>query len=243
MVEEKYTTEQLVTRWEDRREIKNLLGKYVVSHLLKKEPAMFESFWSKEQDICLGVNEGWFAGADAIRGYYDALDTHTRAVRDLLMQLFPEQVKGKTAEELYGIGDFPLRSTTNSVIEIAADGRTAKGMWHCFGKPVVVDERGPLSHWLFATYCVDFIKEDGQWRIWHMMYLEDINAVTGRNWSKNENPYPELPEFAALKAVTPPRPNAPAVLRQRYTVDRPFTRLPRVPEPYDTFAETFSYGM
>lgn len=238
-----FTTEQLAQRWEDRRAVKNLLGKYVVSILLKREPTMFECFWSKKEDICLGINEGWFAGREAVKGYYEALDKRNIAVRDLLVSLFPEKAAGKTPEELYGIGVFDVMSTTNSVIEIAADGQTAKGMWHGFGKPVDVTEKGPLSYWILGTYCVDFILEDGQWKLWHMMYLEDVHAPTGHNWSLNENPYPDLPEFAPLAAVEKPRPNVPVALRRRYSADRPFTKLPDFPKPYNTFAETFSYGM
>ncbi len=244
MVKEKFSTEELVTRWEDRRTVKNLLGKYVVSFLLKREKTMFDDFWSRREDVCLGINEGWFSGAAAIRGYYDALDKRAVAVRDKLVSLFPEKAEGKNPEELYGIGIFDLRSTTNSVIEIASDGETAKGMWHCFGKPVDVNEYGPLSYWIFATYCVDFIKEDGVWKIWHLQYLEDIHAPTGHNWSLGEMPYPVLPEFASLAQEIPKlTPNVPVVLRKRYSVNRPFTPLPAVPVPYDTFSETFSYGM
>ena len=31
-------------------------------------------------------------------------------------------------------------------------------------------------------------------------------------------------------------------VRPLYSVDRPLTEAPRIPEPYDTFANTFSYG-
>ena len=31
-------------------------------------------------------------------------------------------------------------------------------------------------------------------------------------------------------------------VRALYSADRPLTAAPRIPEPYDTFANTFSYG-
>lgn len=243
MVKRHFSTEQLTERWEDRRAVKNLMGKYVVSFLIKKERDMFKTFWSERDDICLGIGEGWFSGPEAVSGYYMAIDERNIAVRDLLMELFPEKAGGKSEEELYGIGVFDLSSITNSVVEIASDGETAKGMWHCFGRPVDVTERGPLSYWVFGTYAADFIKEDGQWRLWHVQYLEDIKSPNGYNWSEGKNPYPPLPEFAPLAEVKVPTPNVPVVLRERYSVNRPFAKLPDFPEPYDTFAETFSYGM
>ena len=40
-----------------------------------------------------------------------------------------------------------------------------------------------------------------------------------------------------------PEPTVKAVLMENYYTDRPFTKSPKVPEPYETFADTFSYGM
>ena len=54
--------------------------------------------------------------------------------------------------------------------------------------------------------------------------------------------FPEMPEFAAMADVAVAGPNEPRELRTLYTGARPFTKLPKVPEPYDTFANTFSYG-
>lgn len=240
---DRYSTEQLVTRWEDRREIKNIMSKHAVSFLIKKEDEILDTLWSSRDDICLGVNEGWYDGRDAVKSYYDSFVQRNIAVRDVLMELFPEKVAGKTPEELYGIGVFDLLSVTNGVVEIADDGETAKGMWFVFGKPIKIDERGPVSHWIFGTYCADFVKEGDAWKLWHLTYLRDIDNPTGADWSIQENPYPELPEFAKLKDVKIAAPNKPMVLRELYSKDRPFTKLPPIPEPYETFADTFSYGV
>lgn len=240
---ERFTTEQLAGRWEDRRDVKNLMGKYVTSLLLKREKAMFQSFWSQRDDICMGVNEGYYQGREAIKGFYETIDKYTVTTRDLLVKLFPKETEGKTLDELYGIGPFELRSINNPVIEIATDGETAKGMWGCYGNVTNVTTRGPVSHWIFAAYAADFIREGDEWRLWHLLYLEDVNSPAGHSWAEAENPYPELPEFAPLADVALPEPNVKQVVREHYSVNRPFTRLPRIPEPYDSFAETFSYGI
>jgi hypothetical protein len=239
----RFTTEQLVDRWEDRRDIKNLMGKYVTSLLLKKEKTMFESFWSRKDDICLGVNEGYYHGRGAIKAFYETIDRYTAATRDLLVKLFPKETAGKTPDELYGIGPFEFKGISNAVIEIATDGETAKGMWSCFGMSTTVTTRGPVSYWIFGTYAADFNREGDEWKIWHLLYLEDVNSPAGHSWAEDKNPYPELPEFAPLANMALPEPNIRNVLRKRYSVNRPFTRLPRIPEPYETFSKTFSYGM
>jgi len=239
----RFTTEELVGRFEDRRDIKNLMGKYVTSLLLKREKAMFKDFWSTKPDICMGVNEGFYQGPDAIKEFYEKIDVYTAATRDLLVKLFPKETEGKTLEELYGIGPFEDRTVNNPVIEIATDGETAKGMWGCLGMVTDVTTRGPVSHWVCGTYAADFIRESDEWKIWHLLYLEDINSPTGHNWSEGTNPYPELPEFAPLADIPLPEPNVKEVVRERYHVNRPFTKLPQIPEPYDSFDGTFSYGI
>ena len=45
------SAEELVGRWEERREIKNLMGRYAVSFLLKKEASMFSDFWAAREDV------------------------------------------------------------------------------------------------------------------------------------------------------------------------------------------------
>jgi len=164
-----FTTEQLIGRWEDRRDVKNLMGKYAASLLLKKEKTIFENFWSSRNDICMGVNEGYYQGPEAIKGFYETIHNYTAAIRDVLMKIFPNETEGKTMEELYGIGPFEYKAINNSVVEIAGDSQTAKCMWSCFGNMTDVTTRGPVSHGIFGTYAADFIKEDEKWKIWHLL--------------------------------------------------------------------------
>ena len=52
-----YSTEELVSRWEDQRYMKNLMGKYANCMILNKEHEMFERFWSKKrEDLCLSLS-------------------------------------------------------------------------------------------------------------------------------------------------------------------------------------------
>ena len=58
-----------------------------------------------------------------------------------------------------------------------------------------------------------------------------------------ENPYPDLPEFSELAQEPSPAPTVAVELAQLYHANRPFVRSPKIPEPYRTFSETFSYGV
>jgi hypothetical protein len=219
------------------------MGKYVVSFLLKRETTMFETFWSQREDVCLGENNGWYVGAQDIQKFFAAKDQHTRRVRDLLTELYPQQAEGKTPEELYGIGILEDRTITNCVLEIAQDGATAKGMWCEFASVTDVSVKGPLSHWVMGYYAADFIREDGGWKIWHLQHLRMVDSPCSQNWSAKENSYPDLPEFSSLAEETFATPTVETELAHLYHADRPFEKTPRIPEPYDTFSETFSYGL
>ncbi len=232
--------EQL-SRWEDRREIQNLMGKLSAHYVLRKEEDAIR-YWSRRDDICLGVNDGWYAGRDAICAYYAAFHARTALQSRLIAAAFPEQAAGKTEEELYGVGMMSYKPLDTAVIVVADDGMTAKGLWYCRGSYSELTPGGPVAFWEWAWFAVDFIWEEGAWRIWHMLNVQEVNAPCGRHWGEPyELPSP-VPEFAAVAEFKLPEPNIKAVNRVLYSAARPFTRTPRLPEPYATFSETFSYG-
>lgn len=236
--------EHLVERWEDRRDVKNQMGKYVHYLLLKKEADIVEDLWSKRDDICYGVNEGWYVGREEVKNYYGWFPGYTAKVAACLKERFPEKLGDKTDEEIFGVGLQELKSVSNYVIEVAEDGQTAKAFCCIFGFNTTVDTRGPISNWILGTVCADFVYEDGLWKILHMQYLEDVNAVSGTDWgAKEPKTFPDLAEFESLRGLVPPGPSKAEVLHERYSGTRGATLMPRLPEPYTTFAETFSYGL
>jgi hypothetical protein len=90
---------------------------------------------------------------------------------------------------------------------------------------------------------VDFVLEGTEWRIWHMQYVNDVDCTCGQSWGKPPVAYPDLPEFAPLGQFQYPAYTVKTPLRALYTPDRPLTEAPQIPEPYETFAKTFTYGV
>ena len=171
----RFNTEELVGRFEDRRDVKNLAGKYVMSLLLKKEPTILKDLWSARDDISLGVDDGYYAGRDALAAYYASIDAATKKKAQVLKEVFPEDLGEYSDEKLYGRGPMEIRSLDNAIIEIADDGETAKAFFYVFGLVTDISERGPVSNWVLGSCCFDFIREDGVWKIWHVLYLEDVD--------------------------------------------------------------------
>lgn len=244
MQNRQFSMEELTQRWEDQRAIKNLMGKYANCLILNLEGEMFDKFWAKtREDICLGFNNGWYNGAESVGGYYAASRARNALVASLLQKRFPDKLGSLNEEELYGIGPFKVRPLACPVIEVASDGETAKGLWCCQGAYNEIGVSGPMAYWTWGYFAVDFVREQGGWKIWHLQYLNDIDAICGQSWGKPQEEYPALPEFAPLGEFKMPEPNVPATLREYYSPRRPLTPAPRIPEEYDTFSETFSYGV
>lgn len=237
------TTLELTERFEDRREIKNLMGKYVASLILKREGTIFADFWSKEADVCLGFNNGFYKGPEAIKGYYAAVAEATALKGKVLQKKFPEQLGSLSDQELYGTGPYDAKPLTSPYIVEAEDQKTAKALWMVQGIDTDITTAGPVTYWTWGYFAADFIKEDGQWKFWHLQYIEDIHHLSGQNWGAPEVPYPDLPEFAALKDISIPAPNVPTQVREYYSADRNYTAALQIPVAYNTFAETFSYGV
>ena len=238
-----FTTEELVQRWEDQRALKNLMGKYANCLILNREQEIFGLFWSEADDICLGFNDGWYVGPEAVAGYYQACRDRNALVASLLQKKFPDQLGGKSAEEIYGVGPFKVKPLSSPVIEVSADGKTAKGLWHCQGAYNDVETCGPVANWTWGYFAVDFRREADGWKIWHLSYTNDVDCICGQSWGKEKQPLPDLPEFAPLAEFCYPAYTVQAAVRTLYTPDRPHTDAPAIPEPYTTFAETFSYGI
>lgn len=238
------STEALVAEFEDRREIKNLMAKYITSLMLNRDKDLFEQFWSQSAaDVCLGFNDGWYVGQEAVSGYYSALGQKLKLTARLLKERFPEKLSGQTEEELYGIGPFEAKPVTNPYVVVAEDRKTARGVWMSQGADTEIEVYGPLSRWTWGVYACDFIYEDSQWRFLHMQYLEDVNHIMGQDWTREPVFPAEKPEFSALRSFRLPPYTVKTENRPLYTIHRRYTPLPELPVPYKTMTPENSYAI
>lgn len=239
-----FTLEQQVDRWEDQRDIKNLMGIYVNYIIMNDDAKVFADLWAQEKDdVAYGENAGWYVGPKAVAGYYQAVYERNVLVAELLQKKFAHEIGNRSAEENFGIGTFRDFPVTNPVIEIAADGETAKGLWYCWGSHAKIAAEGPTSNWTWGYYAADFVRENDKWKIWHLQFTNDVDARCGTNWGKPAEELPKLAEFAPLDDFKMPAHTIETTVRPSYSAVRPLTGCPRIPEPYETFADTFSYGV
>lgn len=240
-----FTTEELADRWMDLREIQNMMGKYVYYKQLKDEIKLVDDFWSARDDISLGLNNGYYTGREAVSGYYRAVDENTKIRTEHMKNLFPKHFKDKSLEEMHGVGSIEVDALTTCVLELAEDGETAKGLWYVLGEDTNIHPEGPYSYHGYGYIAGDFIREGDDWKAWHLLDVVDLNTPVGVNWTKPFDAPEVLPEFAALgdKLKALPEPTVKTCIHEVYRVDRPTAPLVRIPEPYVSFSDTFSYGI
>lgn len=71
-----------------------------------------------------------------------------------------------------------------SIIEVAGDGRTAKGVWISPGFETAAEDGEGQGMWAWSEYGVDFIQEDdGQWKIWKMKVYPLFQAPYDTCWT------------------------------------------------------------
>ena len=179
-----------------------------------------------------------------------------------LQQAYPELANVEFKGSNVG-GEFAMHTSTTPIIEVAGDGKTAKGVWyspgiglmpHVSGKSVEV---GGIFFW--EKYAGDFVKENGAWKIWHLgMYYDFAPSLPTSMTSSLGNGVPSgqpgasggippgdnrekgeklTPEEIAKGGMLPSPYSYPA-----WSPTRRNLIVPKFPEAYYTFSETFSYG-
>ena len=238
-----YTAQEMADRCLIIREVQNVVGKVAHCDMLSDYDLVYPQFWSQGEDVCLGFNDGYFKGADAVKGYYAQKLENAKKLTKLVMEKWKdhEKVKGKTEEEMFGAGYVKGTDMHSPIIEVAEDMKSAKALWQFQAADTRITSRGPLSIWKIGYMAADLVEEAGEWKIKNLLYAVDIDHPCAEPWTEPSK-YPELEEYAAF-AIPEPEPNVKAEVYQAYRVDRPYQAPPRMPEPYTTLAETFSYGI
>ncbi|MGF6935530.1 hypothetical protein OKW41_004692 [Paraburkholderia sp. UCT70] len=191
------------------REIQNLMGAYTVNHLPKNMHDHIELFAMNMPDVSVEVGD---------RGVYVGPD----ALRTLFGKQFSMDLKGNML----------IHYLATPMIEVAADGKTAKGVWRSPGIEAVRYEEGknPVPLWSFGAYACDFIYVDGKWKIWHLHWFRVVKCTFKDGWVDDLSmTYTgKMAESPDLKPTTYHNPYTPETVQES---------VPPCPLPYDSWAD------
>jgi hypothetical protein len=219
---------KLAQKATDYQAIVNTMSLHFWYHASSMNDVEMEKAWSKRDDCVWAQNGGFVKGRDAIQKYYG-------------VHVDPQSAKGSAA----------WHPQLSPVIQIAEDRQTAKGIWYTVG----VVGSYPNGNWMLERYGVDFVNEDGQWKIWHMHIYTDTAFPAGGGAQKGgPGPAPKKAEKVGKESASSgAAPGMPAGMPanpfnpkqdtyKEWGADTVPRLVPRPPEPYKTFSDTFSYA-
>lgn len=217
--------EDRLQRMEDIFEIQNLMNKYPYYGMASMHWERNEFMWAKKAPggvkIHLG-EQGYWEGPDALQ-------------KVGLLPRSPEDAKKREEDR---VGNMAFHIPLCPVLELAGDGKTAKGIWIGLGLLAMKDRKTgePTAAWEWDKYGIDFIKEDGKWKVWHQHIYRLIHGwKVDEKWGTIFN----KKEETISRGFVPP--DGPAVDDNPYTLTTIQRLVPAPPEPYETWADTTSY--
>lgn len=202
----------------DINEIQKVMGRYSFLHTAGMHRECVDLFATKTPGLRIEMAWGIYEGPNAAERCYVVDHINT---------------EGQYGDEARK-GQMHIHTLTTPVIEIAGDGKTAKGVWVSPGVESAIIEGKAEANWGWCKYGVDFVKEDSQWKIWHL-------HVYGIFFTPYDVPWTEakMPDWGA--DMFQRSHDKPPTAQYEYAPDKPMELAPAPPEPYETFDETTAY--
>lgn len=229
----------------DVQEIQNVMAMHSYYHAANMHTEEIDNIWAHKTEGVAFEEPGnkRYVGIDLIRKLYDR-GHHDRGLSQMKMmhKLYPDKVADDPKNAF--VGKMVIHTLTTHCIEVAGDGKTAKGIWVAPGILSVAAGDKLRANWHYDKYGVDFVKEDGKWKIWHLHVFPVFMAPYEKSWVENAL-HPQNRGMGKNEKLPAdyPKPNAPSTAPD-YEAYNPFKVAqfePRPPVPYETFSETFSY--
>ena len=122
-------------------------------------------------------------------------------------------------------GFFILHMTVNPYIQISADGLQARSHWL---SPGASNSKNGAS-WIWGPYYVDYVKEDGQWRILHARLAPLFRNPYYKSWADTQS-------NGTVTGILGVKPDGPPTLYRPFEEVRKETNMfrnhPELPEPF-----------
>jgi len=145
-------------------------------------------------------------------------------------------------------GPLGLHGMVNPIIEVAEDGQTAQAIFIGIGIAAMKDKTGtPRCMWEWTRYGSDFVKENGQWKLWHHhvypLFRVDWDEKWADQFDVNGKGLEHLGRHGIMEDGEPMDLNPdfpPTPLDVSYNPDVTVPLIP-IPKPYKTWKDTTMY--
>jgi len=159
-------------------EVENLMARHIYYHACCFNKEELDDIWTRLQpdEAAWKQNFGWWYTLDHIYPYYapEAAKIRGENLRLELMEAKPELAERLKSIDGRKLSEMSTHVLSSSVIEIAEDGMSARGLWYTPGF-ALRGFGGQLGvTWMYEKYGADFVYEDGEWKFLHLLICMDI---------------------------------------------------------------------
>jgi len=147
-------------------------------------------------------------------------------------------------KEKIGMADQPgwmfEHDLTSPQIVVADDGQTARGVWTSPGHETTRQPDGKFrAEWAWGRVAADFIKIDGQWKIWHYHWYRLFRTPFNTPWTEFDQMGVSrpIPEERIREYGGEPENVLPTTYFHPYSTDTYPECQPRTPQPYATWTD------
>ena len=190
-----------VQKLEDIIEIQKLQSQYAYYLFTQRYDKIPDCFAKRAEGIQIEFSDsGVYKGVEGVRRLFKAFEA-TKEVA----------------------GFFTLHMTVNPYIVIAKDGQSAKSTWLSPGAA----SNGQAARWIWGPYYVDYVREDGAWRIRRTVFAPLFRNEYEKSWLTSS-------DHGTVTRGLPSKPDAPPSLYRPFDKNRKdmFKDSPPLPEPY-----------
>jgi hypothetical protein len=192
--------------------IQNLMGTYEVIHNQSDVQKSWKLFAQHTPDTWAEVsNWGRVEAIEQIRKFWEAQDFSKAGMP---------------------VGAMFSHHLTTPIIQVAGDCKTTKATWFSPGHETKPRDGKLTALWCWGKYAIDFVKEDGAWKIWHFKWFRTFITPYDVSWVDR----PMEPEMARFS------PDGdfgykPTSYHRPYFPDQVQESIPPAPRPYDAWTE------
>jgi len=151
---------------EDINEVKRLqrVYSYYVMHMMRDE---IYNLFADRDDVTLHWLEGTWKGKEGVKRYFGVGSDRPEPAPGFLHQVMP--IAG--------------------VLDVAPEGKTAKGRWYSFGGVAVPDQKTGKTNpsIVGGLYEIEYIKENGVWKMWKIDWIIPLGIrIPSESWTSVE---------------------------------------------------------
>lgn len=214
--------ERSLERLQAYHDVANVMAGYTINHCQKNIAHDVDYFALDMPDVSVEIaNGGVLVGSEAVKALYEEV-------------YYQPEYTGKYLKHYLA----------TPAIEVAADGKTAKGVWYSPGwESDTLDGSEDIVPIISCgAYSADFIKTDKGWKIWHLHWYHAVKCRFDEGWVQpgvEEKPGSSRSRHPALEnaAILPP------TYRFAYNLDAVQESIPAAPLPYDTWDGDLSWPL